>query len=239
MNGPQQRSAILPTRLYGDADGGGRLDAVLSAEDLRRLEGIASVLELPARDRLIYDQGQAAEALYFIQRGMVATSVHDGDGSRQILGFLRSGDLFGLAEQGHYISAARTLTPVRLFCFPLAPLQKLLLTDARLQLHFLTKAAHDLRVAQRQLIVLGRYSVHRRLASFLLEFLRHDDVYDVTEQCIRLPMSRADMADYLATTPESVARAMAAMEHEGMIRRYGPKSIRVLDLPALIRAATV
>ncbi|NII11283.1 Crp/Fnr family transcriptional regulator [Oleiagrimonas sp. C23AA] len=239
MNGPQPRIPVLTTRLSGDADEGGRLDAVLSAEDLRRLEGIASVLELPARNRLIYDQGQAAEALYFIQRGMVATSVHDGDGSRQILGFLRSGDLFGLAEQGRYISAARTLTPARLFCLPLAPLQKLLLTDARLQLHFLTKAAHDLRMAQRQMIVLGRHSVHRRLAAFLLEFLRHDDIYDAAEQRIRLPMSRTDMADYLATTPESVARAFAAMEREGWIRRYGPKSIQVLDLPALIHAASV
>lgn len=239
MNGPDYipGSDHAPSS-FTDEHAGGRLDAVLSAEELRRLKGIARILELPARDMLIYDQGQRADALFFIQKGMVATSVHDGDGNRQILGFLRSGDLFGLAEDGCYVNAARTLTPARIFRLPQEALRHLLLQDARLQLHFLAKAAHDLRVAQRQLIVLGRFSVQRRLASFLLELLRHDDVYDSARQRLTLPMSRADMADYLATTTESVARAMAAMEEQGLIRRHGRHDIELLDLAALIRVAS-
>lgn len=226
---PPRLSKLMSRRVDG------RLDVLLSASELRKVKGISSVLELESAGLLIYDQGQRADAFYFIQRGMVATSVHDGQGKRQVLGFLRSGDLFGLAEDGNFVSTARTLTPARIYRMPLEPLEHLLLQDARLQLHFLTKASHDLRVAQRQLIVLGRHSVRRRLASFLLDSLRHDDMFDPSSAELTLPMSRSDMADYLATTPESVSRALAAMERQGLIERDGPKRVHLLDLAELIR----
>lgn len=52
----------------------------------------------------------------------------------------------------------------------------MLLREPQLQLHLVLKAAHELRAAQRQIIVLGQQDAYRRLASFLVEFSRHQIV---------------------------------------------------------------
>ena len=112
-------------------------------------------------------------------------------------------------------------------------LRLLLVKDAQLQLLFLTKAAHELRKAQRQMIVLGQYDPRRRLSSFLMEFLSRNEYYDPDTSIVSLPMSRRHIADYLALTPESVSRALAKMEADGLIRRLTPRIIRLEDLRAL------
>ena len=74
------------------------------------------------------------------------------------------GDLFGIAEDGRYVNSAESLTTAAIFRFPLERLRHLLLSEPLLQLHMLTKVAHELRNAQRQIIVLGQFNnVKRRL----------------------------------------------------------------------------
>ena len=56
---------------------------------------------------------------------------------------------------------------------PLERLRHLLLREPLLQLHMLTKVAHELRNAQRRIIVLGQLNNVKRLASFLLDCRQH------------------------------------------------------------------
>lgn len=88
------------------------------------------------------------------------------------------------------------------------------------------------------MIVLGQRDPLRRMASFLLEFLRSNQYYDPDARIVSLPMSRQDIADYLALTQESVSRALARMEADGLIRRQSPRIIRLEDLRALNDLAT-
>jgi Mn-dependent DtxR family transcriptional regulator len=48
-------------------------------------------------------------------------------------------------------------------------------------------------------------------------------------------MSRFDIADYLGTSPESVARAFATLERSGFLRRTSPRSVELLDADRLAR----
>ena len=145
------------------------------------------------------------------------------------------GDLLGLVETGRYINSAETITPATFFRFTLDQLQSLLLSEPLLQLHLLIKAAHELRNAQRQVIVLGQMSNIRRLASFLLDCRQHLELFDSKTQMLRLPMSRFDIADYLGTSPESLARTFARLEREGFVQRASPRSVRLCDADALAR----
>jgi CRP-like cAMP-binding protein len=147
------------------------------------------------------------------------------------------GDLFGLAEEGRYVNSAESLTPAAIFRFPLERLRGLLLSEPLLQLHLLTKAANELRNAQRQMIVLGQFDNARRLASFLLDCRQHVAVFDSRTRLLRLPMSRFDIADYLGTSPESVARAFAKLERGRLLRRQSPRSVELLDPDGLARFA--
>ncbi|HUC16884.1 MAG TPA: helix-turn-helix domain-containing protein [Acetobacteraceae bacterium] len=75
----------------------------------------------------------------------------------------------------------------------------------------------------------------RRLASFLLDCRQHLELFDSKTQMLRLPMSRFDIADYLGTSPESLARTFARLEREGFVQRASPRSVRLCDADALAR----
>lgn len=211
------------------------LKNILSPKDQAELAKIATVLAYPTGGVAIYSEGEDAHFLYLIDDGMVRLSRHLPNGSRQVLGFMWPGDFFGLAEEGRYVNAAESLTRSVILRFPIERLRHLLLREPLLQLHLLTKAAHELRTAQRQIIVLGQLHNTKRLASFLSDCCQHPGFFDTKAHLLRLPMSRFDIADYLGTSPESVARAFAALEREGLLRRISPRTVELLDPEGLGR----
>ena len=236
MTAPGTTSPAISSSQDTDLD---HLDHLLTPKQRARLESIASALKYTCRDQIVYHQGQVADALYFLDLGMVElTTYQKSDGDRHIVAFLYPGDLFGLSEDGRYLNTVRTLAPTKLYRLPLDDLQRLLVQDARLQLLFLAKAAQELRKAQRQKIVLGQRDPCRRLASFLLEFLRSNQYYDPETRIVSLPMNRRDIADYLALPHESVSRALAKLETEGMVQRQSPRLVRLKDMRALNDLAT-
>ncbi len=211
------------------------LENLLSPAEQAELADIATILTYQAGGVVIFTEGEDAHFLYLIDEGVIRICRHLPDGARQVLGFMWPGDMLGLMEAGRYVNAAETLTPATVFRLPLDRLERLLLSEPPLQLHMLTKAAHELRRAQRQLIVLGQLNNTKRLASFLLDSRQHVSFFDSATGRLRLPMSRFDIADYLGTSPESVARAFAALERGGLVRRTSPRMVQLLDPDALAR----
>lgn len=211
------------------------LGNLLSPAEQAALVKIATVLTYRASGVVIFTNGEDAHFIYLIDEGVVRISQDLPDGTRQVFGFMWPGDMLGLMEAGRYVNSAETLTPATLFRFPLDRLRELLLHEPLLQLHILTKAAHELRKAQRQLIVLGQLGNVRRLASFLLDCRQHVEFFDSAARQLRLPMSRFDIADYLGTSPESVARAFAVLERRAFIRRLSPRTIELVDADGLAR----
>ncbi|MEE7559278.1 Crp/Fnr family transcriptional regulator [Xanthomonas sp. Kuri4-2] len=211
------------------------LGRLLTDAQWARLHGIASVQHHPAAGLAVYRQGEPAEAAYLLTRGMVELSSTSEAGRRTIVSFLRPGDLFGPFEHERYLNTACTLSPVQLYRLPLLALGELLVSDARLQLGFLAKAAHDLGRAQQHLIVLGQNRVQQRLAAFLVDFVDNGEFWDAQARLVTLPMRRSAIADYLAVAPESLARALLGMEKRGLLRRVPPQGIRIDDLDGLRR----
>jgi CRP/FNR family nitrogen fixation transcriptional regulator len=77
--------------------------------------------------------------------------------------------------------------------------------------------------------VLGRKGAGERVAAFLLSLADR-----VTTSCeIDLPMSRADIADYLALTIETVSRAFTQMERDRTIALPSSRHVVVRDRCAL------
>jgi CRP-like cAMP-binding protein len=214
---------------------GPKLDNLLSPAEQVKLATIATLLEYQTGGVAIYSEGEDAHFLYLIDSGIVRISRHMPNGDRPVLGFMWPGDLFGIAEDGHYVNSAESLSASAIFRFPLERLRRLLLSEPLLQLHMFTKVAHELRNAQRQIIVLGQLNNVKRLASFLLDCRQHVELFESRTRRLILPMSRFDIADYLGTSPESVARAFATLERGGFLRRTSPRSVELADPDRLAR----
>lgn len=199
----------------------------LSAGDRAELAKIAQIVEYRTPGSQIFRQGHEASFLYVVSRGLVRVHADLSSGGRQIVAFHWPGDLFGLARDGAYVNSAEALTPCILHGFPAQRLERFLLENPRIQHGFLVKAIHDLRATQRQLIMMGRLTVPRRLAAFLLDCSEHRHFCDAATGVLALPVTREDIADYLGTSTESVTRAFGKLERDRLVRRLSARAIEL------------
>lgn len=202
---------------------------LLSRPEQAQLMSIASLVEYPTPGSTIFTEGEEVRFLFVVVQGVVRVTHHLESGDRQILSFMWPGDVCGLAELGRYANSAETLTPAALYRMPLEPLHRALVRHPRLQLHLLAKAAHELRAAQRQIILLGRKGIECRLAAFLLDLCQQFHFFNPQSGELRLPMTRFDIADYLSTKAETVTRAFTRLEEQGVLTRLSPKHLRIVN----------
>ena len=218
-NGPSLRAASF---------GPGIPDVVrlLSSDQQAQIAHIATVEELPPR-RIVYREGTDAESVFIVARGVVKMFRDLPSGRRRVLGFLFADDAFGLAQTGHYIYSVQTITAVTLYRIPLTTLTATLRRDGELASKFLCKAAHELCGALRHNVIMARRDAVGRLAMFLLMLERNAPVRD--DSRIDILMSRADAANYLGLSQESVSRALGRLERSRVIAVHGRHELRVLD----------
>ena len=88
---------------------GGTVD-LLSDPQRQRLVSLATVQQFAAR-AIVYRAGSAADAVYIISDGATKSFRDLPSGRRRIAAFLFAGDLFGLAEAGHYVNTVQAMTP--------------------------------------------------------------------------------------------------------------------------------
>jgi CRP-like cAMP-binding protein len=78
-------------------------------------------------------------------------------------------------------------------------------------------------------IMLGSLTGEQRVASFLVSSgLRQGRV--ASNRCtLRLPMLRADVADYLSLNPDTLSRVMSDLQQQGLLASQGRHLVHILD----------
>ena len=77
--------------------------------------------------------------------------------------------------------------------------------------------------------MLGRQNAVERMAAFILDVAERQGVDDA----VILPMQRADIADYLGLTFETVSRILRKLKEQGIIRVPSVKQIEIVQADAL------
>lgn len=190
--------------------------AELTPAEVKRLATARCHAQLPANFTL-FREGDAADHLYSISSGALKLYKLLSDGRRQIIGFLFSGDMFGLALDGGYAYTAETVTTSQVCRFTHRKLDLLMEEMPRLERKMFSMAVKDLVAAQEQMLLLGRKTAREKVASFLLRLSRRNEQQGLPASPVALPMSRADIADYLGLTIETVSRTFTQLKREGLI----------------------
>lgn len=185
------------------------------------------------RNAEIFGEGEAAEYLYQIVSGAVRTMRFTSDGRRQILGFHLPGDIFGVELGQMHSLTAEALDSTQIIMVRRSLLEKAAAEDPRAARCWLEHASKSITTARDHALLLGRKGAGERVAAFLLgiseRFLRAQD--------FNLPMSRADIADYLGLTIESVSRAFTEMERQCAIDLPSSRHVVMRSRPSLAMAA--
>lgn len=205
----------------------------LRCGDLSELRKLGTVRELKA-DEPLFHQGDEADLVYTVAAGSLRLYRLLFDGRRQIMGFALPGEFLGVSIDETHDVTAEALEPSRIWCFPRARFEDFVAGNPVLKDSLLDVAREELAAAQQQFIVLGRKTAMERVASFILYLhSRFERITGHPMHHVALPMSRADIADYLGLTKETVSRVFGQMRNSRVMRLETLTCIQILDGHAL------
>jgi len=206
--------------------------AALEPEELRRLAEISQLQSVEA-GQTIFGEDDPADSLYNVTTGTAKMYKLLPDGRRQIIGFLIAGDFLGLAFSETHGFTAEAVVPTWLCRFPRRRLEVLFEEMPRLQRRLFTLTANELALAREQMLVLGRKTAREKIASFLVMLSNRAARRGHRDNPVFLPMSRADIADSLGLTTETVSRTFTQLKTGGVISLQEGSRVLIGDMNAL------
>lgn len=195
-----------------------------------RLQAIGTTLNA-SRGKTIVHDGDPSLYVFKLVGGALRAVRLLPDGRRCITGFRLPGDFFGFTDKAVATDSIEVLSDATLIRYPRAAFEKVLNADAPASRHFFNLLCQELCAAQDRLLMLGRKSAVERLATFLLALA--DRKAKVGTSDLDLPMTRADMADYLGLTIETVSRVLSQLRSRRIIELVSTTHIVFNDRAAL------
>jgi CRP/FNR family nitrogen fixation transcriptional regulator len=197
----------------------------------RSLDSVAVIMSWH-RGQEIYTQGDPAEFWYRIRSGAARCYAMRPDGRRRIVDLLLPGDHFGFAAgDEHEFTVEAVAEGTSAARYPRWRLEALADSDPRLARDIRSMAFQALLRTQMQLLTIGRVTALQKVSSFLIDFASR--LPEKSENSIVLPVSRYDIADYLALSVETVSRSLSDLKQRGIIGMRGSRHVRIIDRAAL------
>ena len=206
--------------------------AHVSKTSLTELRALSSQMNV-AKGTLLFEQERPMTKVYFLTEGMVKIFHLLPDGQRQVTGFMVPGDILGgIKRQASAHCSAEAVTDVSLCTFERDGFLRIIQDYPDLCFKLLITATDEIEAQHEHMTLLGRKRAVERLAIFLLMA----DTWRLetgTPGLLHLPMTRADIADYLGLTVESMSRTFSRLKTMGYIALSGPNNVRLLNLAGL------
>ena len=236
---------VLPENLLRCENCAVRKQAICGVMDdvqIARLNQMARRRKLSAGQMIMSDEDNA-EFFANIISGTVKLTKTLQDGRQQIVGLLFSPDFLGRAYARNNPYFAEAATDVEICCFPHDAFEKLITEFPDLQARLFERTLDELDAAREWMLLLGRKTAEEKVASFLLMLAKRTMLVSCLHkgengECrFELPLTRADMADYLGLTIETVSRQLTRLKSRGLIRILDSRIVEVPEIGGLYSAA--
>lgn len=180
------------------------------------------------RGRQIHGSDDPAERWFRIVTGAARKYALKADGRRQIVDFLLPGDFFGFtARDRHAFTVEAVVDGTIVASYPRRRLETLAASDPELGQFIRETAFEAISCQQMRRLLLGPMSARDRVGLFVVEMVERSSHGPL--EAADLPMSRYDIADYLALSVETVSRALTDLQHRGAITLAGKHRVRIID----------
>ncbi len=187
----------------------------------------------------LHGADETVESYANIMSGVVKLSKMMTDGRQQIVGLQFAPDFVGRPFSKHTSVAAEAATMVRVCTFPRAALEKIIAETPELEHRLHEQTLKELDEARDWMLTLGRKSAVEKVASFLYLIVTHIDPEredDTKPVEVELPMKRADIADFLGLTIETVSRQLTNLRKRGVIDIRDRRTVIVPSVKKLMAA---
>ena len=199
----------------------------LSADELLALSAHTRLVNHESGDELAGEK-MPAESYATVIRGVVKLTKTLEDGRQQIVGLQFAPDLLGRLNANENAVSVEAASDVNVCRIPKAALERLVKGNPALAERLMSQTLRELDEARDWMVTLGRKTAAEKVASFLLLIATHLDPEAVGEKRkFDLPLSRADIADFLGLTIETVSRQMSKLKADGVISIVANRHIEV------------
>ncbi|KPH04499.1 transcriptional regulator [Rhizobium leguminosarum bv. trifolii] len=183
----------------------------------------------------IIAQGSENSFYSNIMRGVVKLCKVMPDGRQQIVGLQFAPDFVGRPFVRESTLSAEAATDAEICVFPRNLLERMILETRELQRSLHAQALIELDAAREWMLTLGRRTAEEKVASLLHLIAAHAETATATSTAFDLSLSRAEIADFLGLTIETVSRQLTRLRKSGVIRIENIRHITVPDMDALAK----
>jgi CRP-like cAMP-binding protein len=184
------------------------------------------------RDQEVCGQSQPARYFYEVLAGVVRRFVVYSNGRRQIVDLLLPGDFCELTTGPEHDSTLEAVMEGTVVAAYLRhDVEAVAETDHDIARDMRELAFESFSRLQNQLLIVGRVTAVEKVGAFLLEMMAR--LPKDHEGVITLPVSRYDIADYLALSVETVSRVLSDLKAHGIITFIGTRHVKIIDNNAL------
>lgn len=208
----------------------------LSDTELQRLNQIGRKQHYAKGETVLWS-GEESPVFANIVSGVLKLATTTADGREQIVGLLFPADFIGrlFAVKTEYDVTA--ITDVDLCVFPRTGFERALEDYAALERDLLRRTLDELDMTRQWMVLLGRKSAEEKVASFLVQIARrlsNEAKHKHQAYSFDMPLTRAQIADVLGLTIETVSRQMTKLKTAGVIALPSARTIEILR-PDILR----
>lgn len=199
------------------------------AHSLKQLDAFAKIV-LCNRGQEIPRSVSSAGHWYCVISGAVRRCALRADGRRQILDLMLPRDFFFVGGDGDEATIEAIVEETALATYPGERIERLAERNAEFARELRDVAFQSLTRSQAQLMIVGGVTALEKVGSFLLSL---DGRSSGKDGQVVLPVSRYDIADYLAVSVETVCRSFTNLQQRGAITLAGKRTVKILNRAAL------
>lgn len=207
----------------------------LKPDELLKLSRAASQRDI-ATGEAVLTAGETPERYANIMRGVVKLSRLMQDGRQQIVGLQFAPDFLGRPFSEQSEISAEAAGALRVCSFPRALLEEMARESPELLGRLHLQALRELDEAREWMMTLGRKTAKEKVASFILLLARNANPVSGASD-VEIPLTRADIADFLGLTLETTSRQFSALRKAGLISLSGKRFLKVLNREGLQQAS--
>ncbi len=181
-----------------------------------------------ARGRIIYIEDNPVDYWYRVESGILRRFSTRVDGRRQIVDLLLPGDAFGFGAEGrHHFTVEAISDGTVVARYPRSRVETLAQADLGIARELRDATCAAMRRLHALILNLGRTTAEEKVGHFLLGLA--DRLSDGPADRVVLPISREDIADYLALSVETVSRSLTRLKRRRVIRLTQTREVVILD----------
>lgn len=180
---------------------------------------------------IIYQEGDRANKIFLILKGLVKTHKIDQNGKELITAIQKPDDFLGLTsflDNNTYQEYATVVEDTEVAGIFKNTLRDLLAESSNLSIELISILTENLTLTKDQLLQMAYSSVQKKTAQTILQFAEVLDRGPMGE----IKISRNDLASVAGIAPESLIRTLSAFKKKGFVEIEG-RNIKILNLEKL------